>query len=261
MNILREIAERTKERIFMQKKDLPPEKIIEAVFKDSITYDFPFEKAINSKDIAFICEIKRASPSKGIIACNFPYLDIARDYEEAGAQAISVLTEPYWFKGSDNYLRRIANFAGIPLLRKDFIVDSYMIYQARLLGASAVLFICSILDGETLFEYINIAHKIGLSALVETHSEEEVYMALSAGARVIGVNNRNLKDFNTDMSLSERLRKLVPPGVLFVSESGISSNSDIISLRKIKANAALIGEALMLKEDKKKALLQLRGEL
>jgi indole-3-glycerol phosphate synthase len=244
MNILQEIAQRTKERVEAQKKS-----------------DFPFEKALRSSDIALICEVKKASPSKGIIAEDFPYLDIARDYEAAGAAAISVLTEPEYFLGSDRYLREIADAVNIPLLRKDFTVDSYMIYEAKMLGASAVLLICSILDKDTLAEYIGIAHSIGLSALVEVHDEQEVAMAIAAGARIIGVNNRNLKTFEVDITLSERLRKLVPPEILFVSESGISSAGDIERLREIGVNAALIGETIMRAADKKAAITELRGTL
>jgi indole-3-glycerol phosphate synthase len=260
MNILHEIAQRTKERIEAQKKVLPPEKIIEMTQAEG-TDNFPFEKAIDTKELTFICEIKKASPSKGVITEDFTYLDIAKEYEAAGAAAISVLTEPYYFKGDNQYLREIADIVSIPLLRKDFTIDSYMIYEAKLLGASAVLLICSLLDQDTLAEYIITAHRLGLSALVETHSEEEVETALAAGARIIGVNNRNLKTFEVDITLSERLRALVPPEVLFVSESGISSAEDISRLRKHGVNAALIGETLMRSPDKKAALAELRGTL
>jgi indole-3-glycerol phosphate synthase len=244
LNILDAIARRTRERVAEQKEILPPEKIIETA-RSASGSDFPFEKALRSEEIAFICEIKKASPSKGIIAEKYPYTDIAKDYEAAGAAAISVLTEPFWFKGDDRYLREIADTVKIPLLRKDFTVDSYMIYEAKLLGASAVLLICAILDRDTLAEYINIAHSIGLSALTEVHSEEEVDMALSAGARIIGVNNRNLKTFEVDITLSERLRELVPPDVIFVAESGIKTRQDVARLREIGADAVLIGETLM----------------
>jgi len=260
LNILQEIAQRTKERIEAQKKTLPLEKIMEKALSGTEN-DFPFEKALRTNDIAFICEIKRASPSKGIIAEDFPYLDIARDYEAAGAAAISVLTEPFYFRGSDQYLHEIANAVSIPLLRKDFTVDSYMIYEAKLLGASAVLLICSLLEQDVLAEYISIAHSLGLSALVETHSEDEVKMALSVGAKIIGVNNRNLKTFEVDIALSERLRVLVPPDVLFVSESGINRAEDISRLRQLGANAVLIGETLMRSPDKKAVLAELRGRL
>jgi len=259
MDILQEIAQRTKERIADRKKVLPQEKIMEmaqAVGTDS----FPFEKAIGTKDLSFICEIKKASPSKGLIVEDFPYLDIAKEYEAAGAAAISVLTEPYYFHGSDDYLCEICDVVSIPLLRKDFTVDSYMIYEAKLLGASAVLLICSLLDQDTLAEYTTVAHRLGLSALLETHSEEEVEIALAAGARIIGVNNRNLKTFEVDITLSERLRALVPPEVLFVAESGIGNAEDISRLRKHGVNAVLIGEMLMRSPDKKTMLAQLGGE-
>jgi len=260
MNILQEIAGRTKERIEAKKKTLPLEKIMESVSDDTGS-GFPFEKALRSEDIAFICEIKKASPSIGVIAEDFSHLDIAKDYESAGAAAISVLTEPFYFKGCDCFLREIANAVSAPLLRKDFTIDSYMIYEAKLLGASAVLLICSLLDQDTLAEYINVAHRLGLSALVETHSEEEVEMALSAGAKIIGVNNRNLKTFEVDITLSERLRALVPPDILFVSESGISRAEDIARLRHHGVNAVLIGETLMRSPDKKAALTELRCAL
>jgi len=258
VNILQEIVVRTKERVEAQKKLLPMDKVME-IACSNIKSDFPFEKALNSNDIAFICEIKKASPSKGIIAENFPYLDIAKDYKEAGAAAISVLTEPYYFKGDDRYLNEIATNVSIPLLRKDFIVDSYMIYEAKNLGASAVLFICAALNVDILKEYIDIAHSLGLSALVETHKEEEVDMALTAGAKIIGVNNRNLETFEIDMTLSERLKKMVPNDKIFVSESGITSPEDIAKLRELGVDAVLIGESIMRSSDKKSAIAHMRG--
>ena len=258
MNILQEIADRTKLRIKAQKKMLPMEQVVEMA-RLNIESDFPFENALSAEDIAFICEIKKASPSKGIISKVFPYHDIAKDYEAAGAAAISVLTEPFYFMGSDHYLREIADIVNLPLLRKDFTVDSYMIYEAKLLGASAILLICSILESDALSEYISIAHNLGLSALVEVHNEKEVEMALTAGARIIGVNNRNLKTFEVDITISESLRKLVPPDILFVSESGISTPLDIVKLREIGADAVLIGESIMKSPDKKAEINRLRG--
>jgi len=261
-NLLKEIAESAKERVEARKKIHPPEEVMEIAHSggDSIDGDFPFEKALTSGDIAFICEIKKASPSKGVIADDFPYLDIAREYESAGAAAISVLTEPYYFKGDDRYLREIADVVSIPLLRKDFTIDDYMIYEAKILGASAVLLICSILSDDALAEYIAIAHGLGLSALVEAHDEKEVAAALRAGARIIGVNNRNLKTFEVDISLSERLRKIVPPDIIFVAESGIKSPEDVSKLREIGASAVLIGEAIMRSPDKHSEILRLRGD-
>jgi len=240
MNILQEIAQRTKERIIEEKRS----EIISKA-RSMPVGDFTFEKALKTNDIAFICEAKKASPSKGIIAENFPYLQIAKDYEKAGAAAISVLTEPFYFKGADEYLREIADVVKIPLLRKDFTIDEYMIYEAKILGASAVLLICSILGQSVIAEYIKIADSLGLSSLVEVHDEHEVEMALSAGARIVGVNNRNLKTFEVDITLSERLRKLVPKDIIFVAESGIKTREDVQKLRDFGADAALIGEALM----------------
>ncbi|MCL2141561.1 MAG: indole-3-glycerol phosphate synthase TrpC [Methanimicrococcus sp.] len=260
MNILNEIALRTKERIDGKKKILPMDKIIETANQMDSGQDFPFEKSLRGDDIAFICEIKKASPSKGIIADDFPYLQIAADYEAAGAAAISVLTEPFYFKGDDRYLSEISGSVSLPLLRKDFVVDAYMIYEAKILGTSAVLLICSLLDDCRLAEYIKTAHALGLSALVETHTEEEVEAALNAGARIIGVNNRNLKTFEVDIATSERLRPLVPKNKIFVSESGIQTPGDVDRMRKIGADAVLIGETLMCSSDKAAALKKLRGE-
>ena len=219
---------------------------------------FPFRKALAAQGISFICEVKKASPSKGIIAEEFPYLKIAREYEDAGAAAISVLTEPYYFLGCDRYLEEIAKKVSIPVLRKDFTIDAYQIYEARAIGASAVLLICALLEEGELKEYLEIAHSLGLSALVEAHTEEEIQMALRCGSGIIGVNNRNLKNFQVDISLSSRLRGKVPEDVLFVSESGIRTVQDMARLREAKVDAVLIGETLMRSEDKKKELEKLR---
>lgn len=221
--------------------------------------NFEFENALKTEDIAFICECKKASPSKGLIAEHFPYVEIAKEYEAAGANCISVLTEPKWFLGSDEYLREITNAVSIPCIRKDFTVDEYMIYEAKLLGAKAVLLICSILTDEQLKEYIGICDELGLTALVETHDEEEVHRAVAAGARVLGVNNRNLKDFSVDTDNSKRLRELVSKDILFVSESGIKDAEDIAKLREIGTDAVLIGETLMKAADKKLKLNELKG--
>ncbi len=220
---------------------------------------FEFERALKKEDVAFICECKKASPSKGLIAPDFPYLRIAKDYEAAGADAISVLTEPTKFLGSDEYLREITENVSVPCLRKDFTVDSYMIYEARLLGAKAVLLICAILEPTILHDYIQICNGLGLSALCEAHDEREIETLLKCGARVIGVNNRNLKDFSVDSSNSQRLRNLVPKDKVFVSESGVNTAADIDALRKIGADAVLVGEALMRADDKSAKLRELKG--
>lgn len=257
--ILEEIVARTVQRVAEEKAAVPLSEMKKRAEALDANTGFPFRKALSGNEISFICEVKRASPSKGLIAPDFPYLDIARDYERAGASAISCLTEPFWFKGRDEYLAEISNAVTIPVLRKDFTVDEYMIYQAKTLGASAVLLICAILSKEQLSEYLGIAHSLGLSALVEAHDEDEVRTALSVGAGIIGVNNRDLRTFTVDINNSARLRKLVPPEVLFVSESGIKTAADIEALRSNGTNAVLIGETLMRSPDKKAALDELRG--
>lgn len=256
--ILDRLADYARERVRLARKTVSQAEIRRqalALPKGACT----FEKALAEPGMSFICECKKASPSKGVIAEEFPYLQIAREYERAGASAISVLTEPKWFLGSDRYLEEIAGNVRLPCLRKDFVVDDYMLYQAKLLGASAVLLICSLLTGEQLKEYREICDELGLSALVEVHDEDEAGMALEAGARVIGVNNRNLKDFTVDTALSVRLRDLIPREVLFVSESGVRDAGDVGRLRETGADAVLIGETLMRAPDKKAMLDMLRG--
>ena len=263
MTILDQLADHAKERVEQAKRSVPLDTIrIQALSLSENTPDlekFSFEKALQKPEISFICECKKASPSKGLIAPDFPYLQIAKEYEAAGADCISTLTEPKWFLGSDSYLKENAGAVSIPCLRKDFTVDEYMIYEARLLGASAVLLICSILSEIRIKEYINICDTLGLSALVEAHDDKEVQMALNAGARIIGVNNRNLKDFSVDTENSRKLRELIPQEVLFVSESGINTADDVKKLREIGADAVLIGETLMRASDKKAKLNELRG--
>lgn len=257
--ILDEIAQYALIRVNESKKRISMDEIIQTADKLPVNNDFPFKKALSGNDISFICEVKKASPSKGIIAADFPYLQISKDYEKAGASAISVLTEPKYFMGNDNYLKEIASKVNIPVLRKDFTVDSYQIYEAKILGASAILLICAILSDEQLKDYINIAHSLGLSALVEAHDETEVKRAIYAGAGIIGVNNRNLKDFTVDINNSIRLRQLVPKNIIFVSESGIKTPQDIKNLEDNKTNAVLIGETFMRNPDKTKALNYLKG--
>ena len=257
--ILNEIADFTKKRYEKIISETPLEQV-KAKALALPTGDFAFEKALKKAGISFICEIKKASPSKGLIAPDFPYLDIAREYEAAGADCISCLTESHWFLGSDEYLKEITSAVSIPVLRKDFTVCEYQIYEAKLLGASAVLLICALLDTDTIKEYIEICDSLGLSALVEAHDEAEVKSALSAGARIIGVNNRNLHDFSVDVNNSTRYRNMIPQDVIFVSESGITSRSDIEVLENNKTNAVLIGETLMRAKDKAAILKELKGE-
>lgn len=258
-DILNTIADYAKERVKNAKRNLPLSEIKAQALSMNCQTGFPFEKALSTEGISFICECKKASPSKGLIAEDFPCLSIAREYEAAGAACLSVLTEPKWFLGKDEYLKEITQTVAIPCLRKDFTVDEYMIYEAKLLGASAVLLICSLLSPDTLAHDIEICSRLGLSALVEAHDEAEIASALKAGARIIGVNNRNLKDFTVDIANSGRLRPLVPENVLFVAESGIHCRKDIESLEKAHVNAVLIGETLMRSPDKKALLDELRG--
>lgn len=258
MSILLEIAGKTRQRVAEEKNRLPLAELRRRAEERRLE-DFPFERALSGADMAFICEVKRASPSKGLIAPEFPYLDIARDYEAAGAQAISCLTEPHWFLGSDRYLEKIADQVRIPVLRKDFTVDEYMIYGAKALGASAVLLICAILDDAQLRDFRQLADSLGLSALVEAHDAREVERAAKAGARVIGVNNRDLHTFTVDLDNSRRLRAYAPPEALFVSESGIKTAADIARLQENGTDAVLIGETLMRAPDKGAALAALRG--
>lgn len=259
MTILEEIAAYARERTAAAERKMPLAEIRRRA-EEMPRGDFSFEKALRKPGLSLICECKKASPSRGLIAPDFPYVQIARKYEAAGADCISVLTEPKWFLGRDEYLEEIASAVSVPCLRKDFTVSEYMIYEARLLGASAVLLIVSLLPEAQLREYLGLCRELGLSALTEAHSAEEIGTAVRAGASVIGVNNRNLRDFSVDTGNSAALRELVPPGVLFVSESGVTGAEDTEKLREIGADAVLVGEALMRASDKKAKIRELRGE-
>ncbi len=264
MSILNQIADFTKKRVYEAKKKEPLnyiKKMALSMLDNNSNNNFCFENALKKSDISFICECKKASPSKGLISPDFPYLKIAMEYEKAGADCISVLTEPKWFLGKDKYLKEITNKVSIPCIRKDFTVDEYMIYESKILGASAVLLICSILNLDEIKRFMSICNTLGLSALVETHDEEEIKIALDAGARIIGVNNRNLNDFTVNTENSFKLREMIPKDVLFVSESGVKSYNDIKRLREIGADAVLIGETLMRAENKKAKISELKGKL
>lgn len=261
--ILDEIAEKTRERIRLKKEILPLEQLREQALATIGPQNFPFEQAFLQKrkenTLGAICEVKKASPSKGVIANEFPYIAIAKDYEHAGASAISVLTEPFYFKGSDFYLEEIVKEVSIPVLRKDFTIDEYMIYEAKVMGASAILLICAILSDQQLKEYFELADSLGLSVLVETHDEEEVKRALQVNPRMIGVNNRDLKTFQVHMETSLRLRTMVPDSILFISESGMKTRDDIHLLKECKCDGVLIGETLMRSDNKKEMLMNLIG--
>ena len=259
MNILDKLASLARERVNQAQKNLT----LQEISRQSLSLpkgNFEFEHALRREGLAFICECKKASPSKGLIAEDFPYLEIAREYEAAGADCVSVLTEPVYFLGNNDYLREIAEAVKIPCLRKDFTVDEYMIHEAKILGASAVLLICAILSEGQIRDYISLCDELGMSALVEAHDEVEINSALNAGARIIGVNNRNLKDFTVDTQNSSRLREIIPADILFVSESGVRNSEDVRKIREIGADAVLIGEALMRAKDKRAKLAELKGE-
>lgn len=262
-NILQRIAARTRESCAATRGTRAAAQIAQRarlVAAEEGPYYFPFERALEAPGMSFICECKKASPSKGLICPDFDPVAIARDYEDAGAAAVSVLTEPFFFEGDETYLRDVSAAVSIPTLRKDFVVDELMIYEAKLLGAAAVLLICAILDDDDLKRYVALCHELGLSALVEAYEPEEVPRALAAGARVVGVNNRDLRTFEVDFGRSIDLRPLVGPDRLFVSESGVETADDVARLREAGVDAVLIGETLMRAEDKRTKLAELRGD-
>ena len=259
-DILTKLCSHAKERAEAAKASVTPEEMRQAALSMNCDTGFPFRQALAKEGMSFIAECKKASPSKGLIAEDFPYLAIAKDYEAAGAAAISVLTDPKWFLGSLQYLKEISENVRIPVLRKDFTVDEYMIYEAKVNGAAAVLLIVSVLDDERLCRYLWIAHELGMDALVEAHDEQEIERALKAGAVIIGVNNRNLRDFTVDINNAVRLRSRVPGNILFVAESGIRTRKDIEVLEQGKISGVLIGEALMRSVNKKEMLDELKGK-
>lgn len=256
--ILDTIAAHARQRVALDQEKNSLDALKELCQEGGIANGKAFYDAVEREGMSFICEVKRASPSKGLIAKDFPYVEIGRDYEQAGADCISCLTEPKWFLGSDQIFREIRQNVSIPMIRKDFVVDEYQLYQAKLMGANCVLLICAILDTETIRRYLDICNQLGLAALVETHDEGEISSAVAAGARMIGVNNRNLKDFSVDFSNAARLRDLIPAGTLYVAESGVKSPEDVAALKKTGADAVLMGEVLMRAKDKGRMLAQMR---
>ncbi len=257
-NILDTIAAATRVRVEQARKQQSLDELVARCAELPPVGERRFAAALQRPGLSFIAEVKKASPSKGVIAEEFPYLEIARSYQDAGADCMSCLTEPQWFMGSDQIFTQIRASVSMPMLRKDFTVDEYQIYQACLMGADAVLLICALLDDETLQRYLDLAHELGLDALVETHDEEEIRRALSVGARIIGVNNRNLKDFSVDFSNAQRLRELIPANCVYVAESGVASAADVETIARTGADAALIGEALMRSQDKAATLASFR---
>lgn len=261
MNILAEIANYARKRVAAAKQKISLDELKSLAKSSRLDDGTKFFAALKRPKLSFICEVKKASPSKGIIAENFPYIEIAREYEFAGADCVSCLTEPKYFLGSDEIFEEIRAKISLPMLRKDFTVDEYQIYQAKVLGADAVLLICAILDNSTLKKFLRLCDELNLAALVETHDASEIKSAISAGAQIIGVNNRNLKNFSVDFSNAARLRELIPLEKIYVAESGVKTSADVATLKKIGADAVLIGETLMRAADKKSALNELRGDL
>lgn len=257
--MLEKIVAKTEERLIEAKAIKSLDELKEEVSKLEISDEFPFKQALKDPEIAIIAEVKKASPSKGLIAEDFDYIEIAKEYEQAGASAISVLTEPYFFQGSNDFLKEISENVNIPLLRKDFTIDEYMIWEAKSLGASAILLIVSILDDDQLKDYLDLAHELGLSAIVETHDADEIRTAIDAGAQIIGVNNRNLADFTVDINNSINLRSLVSDDITFISESGIKTKEDVTRLKENNVDAVLIGETLMRSDDKKSMIFVLKN--
>jgi indole-3-glycerol phosphate synthase len=261
MNILNQLAEHARERVEADRSTVPQEALQERCAELGPGNGTAFTQALKRPGLSFICEVKKASPSKGIIAEEFPYVRIAEEYENAGADAISCLTEPKWFLGSDRIFREIRESVKTPMLRKDFTVSAYQIWQARAMGANAVLLICAILGEKELTEYLGLCRELGLAALTETHDEAEIAKAVRCGAEIIGVNNRNLKDFSVNVANAERLRDKVPAGCLYVAESGVTGPEDAERIRRSGADAALVGEALMRAADKAAMLAALRRPL
>lgn len=260
MNILEEIANHARERVAVDKQKISLDELKSLAKSSQLSDGERFFAALKRPKLSFICEVKKASPSKGIIVENFPYVEIAREYEFAGADCVSCLTEPKYFLGSDKIFEEIRAEISLPMLRKDFTVDEYQIYEAKAMGADSVLLICAILDNATLEKFLRLCDELNLAALVETHDASEIQSAISAGAQIIGVNNRNLKNFSVDFSNAARLRELIPPEKIYVSESGVKTPADVATLKKIGADAVLIGETLMRAADKKSKLDELRGD-
>ena len=258
MTILDELAGYARVRVTADREKLSLDELKALCASEKPAGGQAFYEALSKPEMSFICEVKKASPSKGLIDPVFDYKKIAQDYEAAGADCISCLTEPKWFLGSDEIFREIRETVRTPMIRKDFTVDEYQIWQAKYLGADCVLLICSLLDTETIAEYLGICSGLGLAALVETHDEAEIRSALSAGARMIGVNNRNLKDFSVDLGNAERLRDLIPPDRIYVAESGVKTPADAAAMKSIGADAILIGETMMRAADKPAMLSSLR---
>ena len=259
-DILDEIIKKTKEDLEQRKKDFPLEWLGRSLAynpfmpKDVITA----LKATEENPYRIIAEVKKASPSKGIIREDFDPMAIAQAYEQGGADALSILTEPHYFQGDKEYLGMVRRYVNIPLLRKDFIVDKYQLVEALVYGADYVLLIARSLSRKELKELLQYAHHLGMEVLVEIHDKADLIKAIFAGANIIGINHRNLETFEMDMKLSERLIPLIPNGKIIVAESGINDHETVVALSKVGADAFLVGEHFMRQDDIAAALRQLK---
>ena len=256
--ILQKIVENKREEVARQKGILPLGELRQMLADRPPSRDF--EGAIRNRDCAVIAEVKRSSPSKGLIREDFNPIGIAGIYEDNGASAISILTERKFFEGNAAYVPQISSVVGLPLLRKDFIIDPYQINETRVLGADALLLIARLLEAGELRDFLGLASELGLAALVEVHNEADVEKAVSSGARIVGINNRDLATFRTDLDVSIRLARRIPKAITVVSESGINNRGDIEKLMEAGIHAFLVGESLMREKDVGKKLRELLGK-
>lgn len=261
MNKLEEILQYKKREVAKQKEKIPFEEVIERMVQLPPTQDFASVlKAHSADECVCIAELKKASPSKGLIAKSFSPEKIAREYKQGGAAALSVLTDEKYFQGHSDYILAAKAASHLPILRKDFTVDEYQIYESRMFGADAILLIVAALSDHQLQSYIATAEELTLAALVECHSKEEIERALNAGAKIIGINNRDLKTFTIDVELSLNLKRFIPNYCISVSESGIRNFHTVERLAQAGFDAILVGEHLMSQPNRAKALKELLGK-
>ena len=248
--ILDDLVTATKKRMAAEKRIYSLEELKQQSQKAPMKNPQLIVDKLLEPKLTFIAEIKKASPSKGVIVQDFPYLEIAQEYQANKIDMISVLTEPDYFQGNLKYLQQITQEVDLPVLRKDFTIDSYMIYQAKIAQASLILLIVAILSDGQLKDYLKLAKELGLAAIVEVHDETELKRALRAKSKIIGINNRNLKDFSVNFNNSLKLKKLIPADIPVIAESGIKTKTDIKLLKKAGINGVLIGETFMKAKNK-----------
>ncbi len=258
VDILKDIVAKKKERITLSQQQLSLEDLKAKL--DGLPATRPFREAISKpRQISLIAEIKQASPSKGVIRQNFNLAEIARAYQEAGVQAVSVLTEEDFFSGNPAYLNEVKTIFSGPVLRKDFILESYQVYESRYLGADAILLIADLLTKDKLVEFMQIADELGLDYLVEVHDEKELKKVLNLKVPIIGINNRNLRTLEIDFKTTEKLFTLIPKDKVVVVESGIKNSQDVLFLKILGASAVLIGTAFMESADIKSKVDEVMG--